>query len=68
MELNNGLDLSLHGLVDPETGHRINLNELLDGPELDTEPMTSCSSGSDRIMQVDGTTMMQVKFARTRDS
>ena len=69
MELNTGLDLSLHGLVDPETGHRINLNELLDGPELDTGTMTSCgSTSSDRIMQVDGTTMMQVRFTRTRNS
>ena len=64
--LSSGLDLSLHGLVDPETGHRIDLNELLDGGTatdnagVELNSSDPGSTSSDRIMQVDGTTMMQV--------
>ena len=64
--LSSGLDLSLHGLVDPETGHRIDLNELLDGTDgVETGTITSSDPGStssDHIMQVDGTTVMRVKY------
>ena len=68
MELKNpsaGLDLSLHGLVDPDTGTKLNLHEFLDGTEATGGPASVASSNSamhhhhgnlatDRIMQVDG--------------
>ena len=58
MELKNpssGLDLSLHGLVDPDTGAKINLQEFLDESETITNVATTSNvTTSERIMQVDG--------------